>query len=129
MSQQTLIALAVTSGQRTTLVLDPLALPTGRTVADYSAFRLAVRKDPDWPRDRTQKFDELDPDGDGWDVSVTADGELNDDGEPEFTFDAPTSPGRYRYVYDVWGTLTTGGEVPLVRGYWLTVLPRVAAPV
>jgi hypothetical protein len=128
MSRQVLTTVAIPAVQRTTIVLDPLTLPTGRVLGDFSAYRLVMRRDPDWPRDRTERFDELDPEGDGWTVVVTADGDV-DDGEVSFTFDAPELPGRYRYVYDVWATLTAGGEVQLVRGYWLTVLPRVAAPI
>jgi hypothetical protein len=114
------------AGQTTTVSLSPLTLPTGRLVTDFTSFALVVREDPEWPRTGAAKAAAVsaDPLGDGWEIAVTAEGELDDD-VPVFTFVAPDGAGERRYAFDAWGFLSGGEEIQLVESTWLTVGARV----
>lgn len=127
-------ALEWAADQLMTVRLSPLTLPSGRVLADFSAFTLTIRADPLWssetkgrPRgSATIAADTADPVGDGWPVVLTATG-ANVGGVVTFSFDAPAAAGRKRYALDVVGSLAGGGDVQLVYSTWLTVLPRVTA--
>lgn len=114
------------AGQQQVVSLTPLTLPSGRTVADFNGYTLTIRADPDWPRAGAAGGQEgaADPIGDGWAVSLTASGSLVGS-VPTFTFTVPSDAGIRRYAVDCWASLTSGGEVQLVRATWLTVGARV----
>ena len=116
------------AAQAMVVSLSPLALPSGRTLSDFSAYTLAIRQDPAWPRSgpKATTADSADPLGDGWAPAVSVSGTVSE-GVVSFSFVAPEAAGRRRYAVDVWGTLAAGGEVQLFKATWLTVLPRVVA--
>jgi hypothetical protein len=122
-------AVTIAAGQKTTIRLSPLTLPTGRVIGDFASFALAVREDPEWPRSGATEAarHRADPIADGWEVVVTAAGELDEDDVITFTFTMDAGAGADRYSYDAWGTLSAGGEIQLVRATWVTCGARVVA--
>lgn len=119
-------ALKWAAGQATVLSITPLTLPVGRSVTDFSTFTLTIRQDPLWPRtgDALANRPTADPIAQSWPVVLTAAGTLVSS-VPTFEFTVPSGAGIERYSLDVWGTLSAGGEVQLVRATWLTVNGRV----
>ena len=119
-------ALEWAAGQAMAVSLTPIALPAGRTVADFSGFTLTIRADPSWPRSdmaAAQKAS-ADPIAEGWSVAVTSAGAVTNS-VPVFRFTSPSGAGTERYALDVFGTLADGsGEVQLYKCRWLSVLAR-----
>lgn len=115
------------AGQRQTFTID-VKLPTGRTLADFSAFTLTVREDPLYPRAATL-LDAADPAGQAWatvSVSPTIAIDTTDPADTlNVSFTVPTNAGERRYAFDVWGQLTVGGGyIELYPCTWLSVVVR-----
>ncbi len=108
--------------QKSRVVLSPITLPAGRTLADFDAFTLTIREDPKFPRTGAAVSDNINPLGDGWAVSVTSSGAVVGS-TLVFDFASPSAPGYRRYSMDVRATGGTAGPVSLLRSTWLTVLP------
>lgn len=112
-----------------TLVVSPITLSSGRTLADWASFTLTVRADPRWPRtgaDAAAKaIANLDPDADGWAVAATITGTVVGS---TLEFDVPAdtvAAGVNRYSYDVYGVGGTAGNSPLVVATWVNVVAKV----
>lgn len=113
----------------TTVVVSPITLASGRTLADWSSFVLTARADPRWPRKGSDASAAstavLDPAGDGWPEAASVAGAVVGS-TLEFDVAAYTfAPGAKRYAFDVYGIGGTAGDSPLVTATWLTVLPDV----
>lgn len=124
MPQIALPAVELRAGQATVLVLDPVTLPEGRTLADWASFVVTLREDPLWPRRPFQAADDLDPPNDGWASAATGAGEVEGD-TLELSFTAPALAGERRYALDVWGVGGTAGDVQLRQATWCNVYPSV----
>lgn len=112
------------ASQATTLVLDPIELPSGRDLGDWASFVVTVREDPLWPRRPFQANDDLDPVNDSWSSAATGSGTVVGD-TLELAFTAPSGAGDKRYALDVWGIGGSAGDCQLRQATWVTVLPRV----
>ena len=97
----------------------------GRTLADWAAFTLTIREDPEHPRAGGILSAPLDPAGDSWASAASIAGSVTGAVEVSFEVTAPSSPGKRRYVLDVWGTGGTAGAVCFLPATWLSVLPSV----
>jgi len=106
-----------------TLVVSPISLTSGRTLADWASFVLTVRQDPGWPRAGALLarpiVDNLDPVAGAWSVAATLTG-TGVGTTLEFDFTAGLlSAGLYRYSFDVEGVGGTAGNSPLVVATWI----------
>lgn len=117
------------AGQLLSVAVTPLTLAPGRLVTDFTGFMLNIRSDPLWPRigiNASQLvLSAVDPLGQGWPLVLTVSGALVSS-VPTFVFTMVNGSGIMRYAFDVWGQLN-GGEIQLVRPWWLTCGARVEA--
>lgn len=111
------------AGQRQ-LIKVVCAPAPGRTLADWAAFVLTIREDPDWPRGGGTLFVPLDP-SQGGTPAVQAAGTVTGGVEVTFDVTVPSNPGKRRYALDVWGTGGTAGAVCFLQATWLSVIPSV----
>lgn len=113
----------------------PVTLPAGRSLTDWSSFKLTLRTDPEWPRQWYHRPPQADPYYDSWAVALQAtltagEAVVTVSGSPALEFpiaaaDIDLAAGEERYALDVRGIGGTPGEVPLVDATWVTLLPRV----
>jgi hypothetical protein len=130
------VTLATKSKQ--TLVVSPITLPSGRTLADWATFTLTVRADPDWDTTFGRRIgpnkpgaDYADPEGEGWTVVLTLAGVVVG-ATLEFAIseaDSDIAAGLNRYAFDVYAEGGAAGRVELVPATWLTMRVRVRARV
>jgi hypothetical protein len=101
----------------------------GLALTDYGTFTLTVRADPEYPRTGAAlaAVDRADPLADGWAVSTSAEGAIDDD-VIEFEVTVPSEAGRRRYALDVVAEGGDAGRVQVVEATWLTVLPTLRSP-
>lgn len=111
-----------TAGQRETVTLSPVTLPTGRTLADFASFTLTAWEDPKYPRSGADAVAAAAPVEDGWTVSLTAAGSVSGS-TVVFNLTGPSASGIKRYAVGVIGTLSAGGDIDLLPVTWLDVLP------
>ena len=122
----------LTSGDRQKVILDPITLPSGRTLADFATFELTFRADPDWPR-TTQELKEAaksaDPVGDGWAVvgSVVSGTVVSSTLEFIVPSSQGLSAGEDRYAADVRGIGGTAGPAHILQSTWVTVRASVGS--
>jgi hypothetical protein len=110
-----------------TLVVDPIDMTTGRTLADWDTFELTVWEDPRWPRggaDAAKKtLANLDPVSGGW-SEVTGSPFAGTVVTTTLEFDVPAgtvSAGVDRYVAAARGIGGDAGDSPLVVASWVSV--------
>lgn len=110
------------AGEKRTVTLSPVTLPTGRTLSDFATFTLTVWEDPQYPRTGSYVVAASAPIEDSWTESVTASGSVSGS-TVVFNLTAPSSSGIKRYAVGIIGTLSAGGNIHLLPVTWLDVLP------
>lgn len=108
------------ASMRPTLTVDDgLTLPAGRSLSSWDSYVLTIREDPLWPRTGADITAPVNPAADGWETTLTADGTVVSS-SVSFPLTVPSSAGKKRYVFDIWG-IGGVGDYPLVRSTYLTV--------
>lgn len=110
------------AGERATVTVSPITLPTGRTLADWATFDLNVREDPAFRREGAEAGEVVD--AADWELAATAAGTVAG-ATLVFTLTLPAGAGWRRYVLAVWGRGGAAGDACLVYPTWLSLAPAV----
>jgi|ERR1700722_11163756 len=118
------------------LLISPVTLPSGITIAQFSSFTLTIRSDPAFPRQTAaaqQNAQQADPTGEGWPVVFTGSGTGSVvSGANQVSFlipgTTPLIPGYQSMVAVVYGELMPNviagvTNIQLLQETWVSIYP------